>query len=218
MIETYTSHVHSANEAAPTIFLLSPARCSGPRATMLTSQYAPMELARKLRSTEGASLGETFAWLSALYFRGKLAYARAFARSPEHGLVIAPGLGLRPHDERIDAGVVRAFARVEVSHDNEAFVAPLRRDVETLARTFDRSRVVLLGSIATDKYVAPLLEGLGDRLLFPVDFVGRGDMSRGAMMLRAARTGVELAYAPVAATKRTGPRAAPIGRRRRGSS
>ena len=188
---------------------------------MLTSQHAPMELAQKLRSTEGASLGEVFAWLSALYFRGKLAYARAFARSPEHGLVIAPGLGLRPHDERIDAGVVRAFARVEVSHDNEAFVAPLRRDAETVARRIrggEVSRVVLLGSIATDKYVAPLLEVLGDRLLCPVDFVGRGDMSRGAMMLRAARTGVELAYAPVAATKRTGPRAAPIGRRRRGSS
>ena len=182
---------------------------------MLTSSHAPMEMARKLRSTEGASLGEVFAWLSALYFRGKLAYARAFARTPEHGLVIAPGLGLRPHDERIDASVVRAFGRVEVSHDNDAFVAPLRRDIEAVVRRFEGARVVLLGSIATDKYVAPLLEVLGDRLLFPVDFVGRGDMSRGAMMLRAARTGTELAYAPVAATKRTGPRATPIGRRRR---
>jgi len=185
---------------------------------MLTSSHSPGEMARRLRSTEGASLGEVFAWLSALYFRGKLAYARAFARTPEHGLVIAPGLGLRPHDERIDASVVRAFGRVEVSHDNDAFVGPLRRDAEAMVRRFvegEGARVVLLGSIATDKYVAPLLEVLGDRLLFPVEFVGRGDMSRGAMMLRAARTGTELAYAPVAATKRTGPRAAPIGRRRR---
>jgi hypothetical protein len=170
---------------------------------MLTSQTSAMELACKLRSTEGASLGEVFAWLSALYFRGKLAYARAFARSSEHGLVIAPGLGLRPHDERIDAGVVRGFARVEVSHDNEAFTVPLRRDVERVARAHEGAPVVLLGSIATDKYVAPLLEVLGDRLLFPIDFVGRGDMSRGSMMLNAARTGEELAYAPVATTQRS---------------
>jgi hypothetical protein len=202
-------------DGAPTIFLLSPARCSGPRAAMLVSSSSPSELSCKLRSTEGATIGEVFAWLSALYFRGKLAYARAFAASSEHGLVIAPGFGLRPHDERIDAGVVRAFGRVEIAHDNEAFVAPLRRDALAIARAHAGARVVLLGSIATDKYVAPLLDVFADNLLFPADFVGRGDMSRGAMMLRAARAGVELAYAPVAATKRTGPRATPIGRRRR---
>jgi hypothetical protein len=43
-----------------------------------------------------------------------------------------------------------------------------------------------------------LLDVVGERLLFPTDFVGRGDMSRGALLLRAAREGRELAYEPVA--------------------
>src|SRR5262249_32645808 len=65
---------------------------------------------------------------------------------------------------------------------------------------------VLLGSIASDKYVELLLEILGQRLLFPVDFVGRGDMSRGGLMLRAARSGTELPYGPVQGAVRRGPR------------
>ncbi len=56
---------------------------------------------------------------------------------------------------------------------------------------------VLLGSVASAKYTAPLLEVFGERLLFPVDFVGRGDMSRGGLMLRHARSGIELPYVPV---------------------
>ena len=67
--------------------------------------------------------------------------------------------------------------------------------------------VVLLGSVATGKYVDILVERLGDRLLFPADFVGRGDMSRGALLLQAARNGVELAYQPVAGAVRRGRRA-----------
>ena len=66
---------------------------------------------------------------------------------------------------------------------------------------------MLLGSVATDKYVRPLVRVFGDHLLFPSDFVGRGDMSRGALMLRAARDGRELAYAPVEGSARRGPRA-----------
>jgi hypothetical protein len=66
---------------------------------------------------------------------------------------------------------------------------------------------VLLGSIATGKYVDVLLEVIGERLLFPTDFVGRGDMSRGALLLRAARDGKELIYEPVAGAIRRGRRA-----------
>ena len=47
------------------------------------------------------------------------------------------------------------------------------------------------------KYVTVLTAIFGDRLLFPIDFVGRGDMSRGGLLLRQAREGVELAYVPV---------------------
>ncbi len=51
---------------------------------------------------------------------------------------------------------------------------------------------MLLGSVATGKYVDPLTEALGDRLRFPGDFVGRGDMSRGGLLLRCVREGREL--------------------------
>ncbi|MBV9081410.1 MAG: hypothetical protein JOZ62_01940, partial [Acidobacteriaceae bacterium] len=56
---------------------------------------------------------------------------------------------------------------------------------------------VLLGSVASAKYTEPLLKVFGERLVFPIDFVGRGDMSRGGLMLRCARSGTELPYVPV---------------------
>jgi hypothetical protein len=178
-----------------TIFLLSPARCSGERAEILMTSEGS-SLGKQLRSKNGAPLGDVFAWLSALYFRGKLAYARRF--SPLPPLVIAPGAGLPPADVRILAGDLRAMGAVDVSSTNERFVAPLRRDAGIIAARSDIERVVLLGSIASGKYTDTLLELLGPRLLFPSDFVGRGDMSRGGLMLRAARSGEELAYSKVA--------------------
>src|SRR2546426_247399 len=65
---------------------------------------------------------------------------------------------------------------------------------------------VLLGSIATGKYADLLLDILGDRLLFPPSFVGRGDMSRGGLLLRCVRAGMELPYAPLQGAIRHGPR------------
>ena len=56
------------------------------------------------------------------------------------------------------------------------------------------AELVLLGSVATGKYVDVLVDALGDRIRFPTEFIGRGDMSRGALLLRAARDGRELAY------------------------
>jgi hypothetical protein len=68
-----------------------------------------------------------------------------------------------------------------------------------LAREIGREcDVVLLGSIATPKYTDVLLDVFGTQLRFPVDFVGRGDMSRGGLLLRRAAAGEELDYAPVA--------------------
>ena len=170
----------------PTVFLLSPARCSGPRAEMLVTSRAS-ELGARLRDGS-APIGEVFTWLSALYFRGKLAYATAFGR----GLVMAPGLGLVAPSTKISARDLRAMGQVDVESD--AFVRPLRAHAKRL-RT--RSPVVLLGSIATGKYTGALLDVLGTRLVFPACFVGRGDMSRGGLMLRAAKSGDELAYTPV---------------------
>ena len=192
-----------------TVFLLSPAKTRGGRADVMLSQRASFELALRLRAGDGVPIGEVFAWLSALYFRGKLAYARRFA-DPPGGLpgafVIVPGLGLRSVDEPFTAAQLRLVGGVDASEANEQHVVPLLRDANVLARGYPGARFVLLGSIATDKYVAPLLEAMGERLLFPSDFVGRGDMSRGGLLLRASRAGRELAYSVVASSRRNGPR------------
>ena len=66
--------------------------------------------------------------------------------------------------------------------------------------------MVLLGSIASAKYVDLLTGVFGARLKFPIDFVGRSDMSRGGLLLRCARSGAELPYVPVEGAVRHGPR------------
>ena len=189
----------------PTLFLLSPARSGGPRATQLARSSGA--LGEQLRAGT-AELGDVFAWLSALYFRGKLAYARAFA-DPSPGapasLVMTTGLGLRPPETPISAAHLARCGAIEVESDT--FVAQLRSDalaVNTEIRA--DTQIVLLGSIASGKYVDTLIDVFGARLVFPTEFVGRGDMSRGGMMLRAAKSGEELAYAMVAGAQRHGKR------------
>jgi hypothetical protein len=194
------------------IFLLSPAHCGGERAALLLRPAARFDLARRLREPGGAGLGEVFSFVSGLYFRGKLAYARSFAvppaRLPAAGvLVIVPGAGLRPPETPVTVEDVRACARTAVAPDNPRYREPLLADARALARRLPRGgEVVLLGSIASARYVEVLAEAFGDRLRFPLDFVGRGDMSRGGLLLRCVRDGRELAYAPVAGTVRHGPR------------
>lgn len=183
------------------VFLLSPANCSGKRAGFLLRKDARSALAQRLRS-EGATIGEVFTFMSGLYFRGKLAYARSFA-SPREGApgiqVIVPGLGLRPPETEVDLAGLRAIARVPVDPDNGRYLRPLRRDVSMLAeRLAPGDVVVLLGSIATPKYVRPLSEVLGPRLVVPQEFIGRGDMSRGSLMLKCVASRCELAYVGVA--------------------
>src|SRR5919112_3934763 len=190
------------------IFLLSPAHCGGKRAEILLNQRASFPLAIRLRSA-GVTLGEAFSFLSGLYFRGKLTYADRFARPPEGNIgvqVITTDRGLMPADMEVSNDDLRRFGAIDISVDEPGYRRPLERDAGTLAGMED-VEVVLLGSVATGKYVDILLEGLGDRLLFPADFVGRGDMSRGALLLQAARSGVELQYQPVAGAVRRGRRA-----------
>jgi hypothetical protein len=192
--------------AENTVFLLSPARCSGERAELL-ARSKRSELGEKLREGQ-APLGDVFAWLSALYFRGKLAYARRFAGAGDV-LVMAPGLGLVSPDALISVKTLRAMGKVEI--ESPKFTKALTRDAQALAARH-RSTVVLLGSIATGKYVNALVSVFGERLLFPETFVGRGDMSRGGLMLRAAKSGDPLAYCPVAGAKRHGTRPAKLPR------
>ena len=187
------------------IFLLSPAYAGGQRAQMIMSERAQFDLARRLRSDDDPpTLGEVFAFLSGLYFRGKLAYAKAFSSG---ALVITPNRGLVPVDVPIGVADLRAFGEVDIDEEDPRYRKPLVRDVKKLVRTLpDGAEVVLLGSIATGKYVDVLLENFGERLLFPADFVGRGDMSRGGLLLRSAADGTELNYIPLAGAIRKGKR------------
>ncbi len=178
----------------PRLFLLSPANASGPRGALLrTSQN--VELGMRLRSSDGAPIGEVYRFISGLYFRGKLAYAEYFA--PGRSYVITPCRGLLPPETALTGEEFEALARVPIDADEPRYLAPLVRDLTQVAATWPGD-VVLLGSVASPKYTRPLLEILGDRLLFPATFVGRGDMSRGGVLLRAVRAGQELEYIPVA--------------------
>ncbi|MEP6995086.1 MAG: hypothetical protein ABI968_11235 [Acidobacteriota bacterium] len=191
----------------PRVFLISPASCSGKRARILLRDEARFDLALRLREGPGAPLGDVFAFLSGLYFRGKLTYARRFAGLPGGTLVITPRDGLKTPETVLRASDVRGFAKVDIDAANARFRRPFLRDAAALAqRVGPETEVVLLGSIATGKYVDVLLEVFGSRLLFPQDFVGRGDMSRGGLLLRHASGGRELVYARVEGATRRGPR------------
>jgi hypothetical protein len=189
------------------IFLLSPAHCGGRRAQQVLSPKASFPLAAQLQSRRGAPLGDVFAFVSGLYFRGKLTYARRFAVTPDAEstviaggvYVITPNTGLRSPDTLVTASALRRFAGAEVACDNLEYRRPLERSARTLAAEIGpECDVVLLGSVASSKYTDVLGSVFGDRLRFPIDFVGRGDMSRGGLLLRCAAAGQELDYVPVA--------------------
>lgn len=189
-----------------TVFLLSPAKLSGKRGAMLLNPAAEFQLACQLRSAGGAPLGELFSFVSGLYFRGKLAYARAFGRTPAgepSAYVMSAGGGLCLVDERLSLERLRAWANVSIHHQNPHFSVPLVRHASELyGRCPTGTRFVLLGSIASAKYVEPLLSVFGSSLYFPGQFAGLGDMSRGALLLKAVREQRELAYTPVASATR----------------
>jgi hypothetical protein len=195
----------------PRIFLLSPASTDGLRAQQLTSPRAGFGAAQRYRSAEGVAIEEAFTFMSSLYFRGKITYARHFAApppqlalgGPDDGiLVIAPGFGLVPPSFKITAEEMKKLRRTPVDLKSRAYCAPMKKHVEQLRDLAPDAWVVLLGSVATGKYVDLLLPALGDRLLFPRDFAGAGDMKRGGMMLRAVREERELAYVTLAAPRR----------------
>src|SRR5215831_8062224 len=201
------------------VFLLSPANIAGIRARYVLGPNAESELARRLRG-DGVSLGELFTFVSSLYFRGKLAYARTFAAPPPNvagAFVITASGGLLSPETIVTLERLREIAGTDIDARNESYLAPLVRDCQKLCQAAgDSCDVVLLGSVATPKYIDPLLEVFGSRLLFPAEFAGRGDMSRGGLLLRCVQAGEELAYVPVVDGSRHGPRPgklAPLSRR-----
>jgi hypothetical protein len=167
---------------------------------MLMNPRATFTLALRLQNGT-LTIGEAFSFMSGLYFRGKLAYAERFGRLPDRlasALVITPSAGLRPANAVVTAQELSAFAEVDVHEDDARYRGPLDRDLTALHTGLPpEARVVLLGSIATQKYVDALVALVGSRLHYPPSFIGRGDMSRGGLLLRAARAGVELEYAPL---------------------
>jgi hypothetical protein len=183
------------------IFVLSPAHAGGERARMILSDRAEFELA-----------------LSGLYFRGKIAYATAFTR-PAPGIpgvfVITPTRGLVDAGTPIRIDDLLEFATVDIHCDDPRYRAPVERHARALARKLpSRSEVILLGSIATGKYVDVLIETFRERLFFPADFVGRGDMSRGGLMLRCVADRQELSYISVAGAVLNGKRPPKLAPRR----
>jgi hypothetical protein len=184
------------------VLLLSPAHCGGKRARMLLRPGAATKAALQLRRGE-MTLGDAFSLMSSLYFRGKLAYARAMAG--RHGaaaaaFVITPTRGLLAPNTTASVALLEEFAATDIAADQPRYRLPLERDLAGLVpRLAAAARVVLLGSIATDKYVAVLTPLLGERLHYPPAFIGRGDMSRGGLLLRCAAAGVELDSVPLTA-------------------
>lgn len=199
----------TGNDVSDRLFLLSPASCAGRRAGLLIGERGDFPLAERLR--RGAvPLGEAFSFLSGLYFRGKLAYARAFSAPPpgvRPALVITTNRGLLDVDEPVTSADLAAFGAVPIDLAEARYREPLLRDATALAAAVpDDASVVLLGSIASGKYVDVLAGVFGERLVFPADFVGRGDMSRGGLLLRCVDDGRELEYVPVVGAQRRGVR------------
>lgn len=188
------------------VFLLSPADLKGARALRLRGTESLSEFSVRLR-TGGATIADLFCFASPLYFRGKLAYARTFGVPPlglEQCYVITCSRGLLSPDTRIDLASLDELASGgAVDPDDDRYRIPLQRDALILqTKLGDAARVILLGSVRTRKYREPLLGVFGSRLLFPSDFAGLGNMSRGSLLMRCIREGRELDYVSLAGLPR----------------
>jgi len=198
------------------VFLLSPANVAGKRAKMLLNPEADFDLARRLQTGGKVTLGEAFSFMSGLYFRGKLAYARAFAHPPA-GLsgvyVITTNQGLVPVDALVTAEQLGSFSNDPIDAENRSYSEPLIRTAVVLAEAGSTDgSIILLGSVATGKYTHHLLPIFGERLQFPLEFVGRGDMSRGGLLLRSTAANRMLAHVPVAGAMLKGKRPPKLAR------
>jgi hypothetical protein len=181
------------------IFLLSPANASGIKGQRLLSSSAESDLANRLRHS-GAPLGEVYRFISSLYFRGKLAYAERFQNPPRGaaGVHIITGAGLMLPERAITLSELRRISSTSIDAKNPHYRLPLDLDLLRLRQVVgDETEVILLGSVATSKYITPIHEVFGERLLFPRDFLGRGDMSRGSILLQCCAQGSELTYLAV---------------------
>ena len=196
--------------AIPRIFLLSPASLNGLRAKQIASPRAKFDVARMYQSPEGVPIALAFAFMSALYFRGKITYALHFS-SPEYIRIITPGFGLVPPDWRLTPERMKVMQKIDVDAASRKYRKALERDAVALRDSVpEAAPIVLLGSVATGKYVDVLQPIFGERLMFPGIFAGLGDMSRGGLLLRAARANRELDYTSLAAPRHKTASADPV--------
>lgn len=192
------------------VFILSPANSAGERARLISNPRARFPLAHRLQKGEKVPIGEIFSFLSGLYFRGKFAYSRSFGNPPlglEGGYVITTNRGLVPAEQPISLSILEDFGAVEIDPTKDAYRLPLQKHARALGRKAGKDcEFVLLGSIGTKKYAEILLEHFGESLMFPPSFIGRGDMSRGGLLLRAVAEKKELDYVPLLGAVRHGKR------------
>ena len=149
-------------------------------------------------------------------FRVSTRFAFACTSKEDCGVfVITPTRGLIDARSTITLADLREFAAVDIDEDDPRYRTPLEKSVRRLAKRLRPDcDVVLLGSIATGKYVDVFLKHFDTRLRFPADFVGRGDMSRGGLMLRCAADRTELEYISVAGAVLNGKRPPKLAPRR----
>lgn len=182
------------------VFVLSPANCNGVRARCLLRKSSSSKLAKSLRGS-GVPLSEVFSFVSSLYFRGKVSYAQTFARPPVDcaGIfIITPTIGLVPHDTLIRMSTLRGFSRGAINVKNRRYCSSLQCSSKQLVSEIgSECEVVLLGSIASGKYLTLLSPIFARRLRVPAEFIGRGDMSRGGLLLRCVNDNRELTYIDV---------------------
>src|SRR5437764_14372944 len=117
--------------------MLSPASCGGKRAALLFNPRADFVVAQRVRSEEGAPLGEVFSFLSGLYFRGKLNYARAFENPPPRRAsgvhIITPTDGLCSPGVMVTLKDIDRYRSVPIdAHESRSRYAP-ERDGTVLA-------------------------------------------------------------------------------------
>jgi len=178
------------------IFLLSPANASGIKGQRLLGSTTQSDLGRRLRDG-GVPLGEVYRFISSLYFRGKIEYAQRFQNPPRGvaGVQIITGVGLMLPETIVTLNELQRISGTSIDAKNESYRRALDCDLLRLRKQVGSDiDVVLLGSIATSKYIAPVQAVFGKRLLFPRDFLGLGDMSRGSILLRCCGQGAELEY------------------------
>jgi hypothetical protein len=190
------------------VFLLSPANCNGVRAGWILRRNARSDIAKRLRDPAGVPLAEVYSFLSALYFRGKLTYARAFANPPWSTagvMIITPTAGLMPDGATVGLSTLRGFSRVPINVKNRRYRTAFLRGLRQLAHDVGPDcEVILLGSIATGKYLDLVQQVFADQLRVPAEFIGLGDMSRGALLLQCVKEQRELSYISVATVPKRG--------------